>query len=283
MSKRRRVFKIVLLGDGGVGKTSLLHRYLGKGFTGQYKMTLGAEFSIKRMGNDVIQIWDLAGQPTFSTVRKSYYVGGVGALILFDVTNRNSLENVMRWAEEIISNTGYPVPLMLVGNKIDLRETHPDAVTTEEGIKLATKLSAFLNCPVNYTGASAKTGLYVDGIFEDFISWSTSPSDGLANEGITIRSIPEYHIETDAIHSEEVEEKRDIAPSLAPLPNMEKKSSTVTNEEKNLVVPPIKGPNVNKESKSEEEERKAKRATIPQIKPKSNLSKKDEPNENSQG
>lgn len=173
--KKKQVYKVVLLGDGGVGKTSLLKRYLGKGFQETYKMTLGAEFSIKRWGNDIIQIWDLGGQEIFSQVRKTYYTGSIGAFVLFDVTNRRSFLNVVRWIEELIINTGYQVPIMVIGNKIDLKkENYKGYVEIEEAIDMCKKTMETFNCPITYCGTSAKEGLYIDGIFEDFISWTKS-------------------------------------------------------------------------------------------------------------
>lgn len=173
--KKKQVHKVVLLGDGGVGKTSLLKRYLGKGFQETYKMTLGAEFSIKRWGNDIIQIWDLGGQEVFSQVRKTYYTGSIGAFVLFDVTNRKSFKNVIRWVEELIINTGYQVPVMIIGNKIDLKkDDYKNYVDIKEAIDLCKKIMETFNCPVTYCGTSAKEGLYIDGIFEDFISWTKS-------------------------------------------------------------------------------------------------------------
>ena len=228
-------------------------------------MTLGAEFSIKRMGNDVIQIWDLAGQPTFSAVRKSYYVGGVGALILYDITNRDSYDNVIRWAEEIITNTGYPVPLMIVGNKIDLRDAHPNSVTTEEGVKLARQLQEFLNCPISYTGASAKTGLYVDGIFEYFINWSTSTGEQEDGLGVTIRSIPEYNIETKL---DGVESKTFSLDESTPLVKTDKERPFVppiqleTSKEPNL---PIHVTKPEKEKIPPKIPKNIKKGSIPQI------------------
>ncbi len=228
-------------------------------------MTLGAEFSIKRMGNNVIQIWDLAGQPTFSAVRKSYYVGGVGALILYDITNRDSYDNVIRWAEEIITNTGYPVPLMIVGNKIDLRDAHPNSVTTEEGVKLARQLQEFLNCPISYTGASAKTGLYVDGIFEYFINWSTSTGEQEDGLGVTIRSIPEYNIETKL---DGVESKTFSLDESTPLVKTDKERPFVppiqleTSKEPNL---PIHVTKPEKEKIPPKIPKNIKKGSIPQI------------------
>ena len=85
--------KIILAGDGAVGKTSLREQYLGRGFTGQYLQTIGADFALKTdtvAGENVkYQIWDLAGQPRFKTVRSVYYIGAVGALLVFDITSRN--------------------------------------------------------------------------------------------------------------------------------------------------------------------------------------------------
>ncbi len=120
------IFKIVLIGDGAVGKTTIRKRYLGEHFEPHYVITLGADFSIKEteIGNKKIkwQIWDLAGQPRFDQIRPSYYQGAVGALVVYDITNKTSFENLPHWISEFWSHAqnGKPFPLIIIGNKIDL-------------------------------------------------------------------------------------------------------------------------------------------------------------------
>ena len=114
------IFKIVLLGDGMVGKTSLRYRYLDKGFTSNYLATLGADFAIKELDymnyHIRFQIWDLAGQVRFETLRKSFYIGAQSALILYDVTNRQSFNNVRNWLNEFWKHNGKgKMPVVLIG------------------------------------------------------------------------------------------------------------------------------------------------------------------------
>ena len=122
--------KIVLCGDGAVGKTSLRRAYLGQEFNSNYLETLGADFAtkiIKILYNEEeyqikYLIWDLAGQPNFNAVRTNYFKGSHAILIIYDVTNRKSYENVINWIHEIkksLSGEGIP-PISLLGNKIDL-------------------------------------------------------------------------------------------------------------------------------------------------------------------
>ncbi|MHA2271942.1 MAG: GTP-binding protein [Candidatus Hodarchaeales archaeon] len=159
------VCKICLLGDGSVGKTALRGRFMGKAFTGRYIMTIGADFAIKTINvgknNIKFQIWDLAGQPRFGVVRSLYYRGSMGALLVFDVTRRDSFDNISSWVNELWDNNGKKkVPMVLIGNKIDLRTTFPEGITEQDGQNLAKNLSERCSdagfC-VEYVETSAKT------------------------------------------------------------------------------------------------------------------------------
>ncbi|MFW9994422.1 MAG: GTP-binding protein [Candidatus Odinarchaeota archaeon] len=168
--------KICLLGDGAVGKTALKERYLGKGFTTSYLLTIGADFAVKKLdldGKDVkFQIWDLAGQERFNTVRSLYYSGSHGALLVFDVTRPDSYSNVVKWVEEFrkhVKKEG--VPLILLGNKIDLRDpNNANQISTEMGRDLAKKVAELLyssSMTVPYFETSALTGENVNTAFSE--------------------------------------------------------------------------------------------------------------------
>ncbi|MFV2014169.1 MAG: GTP-binding protein [Candidatus Heimdallarchaeota archaeon] len=160
--------KVVLLGDGGVGKTSIVNSYFRKPFQGSYKMTLGTEFRIKRVGNHVIQIWDLAGQPIFSSVRSTYYVGALGAILVYDVTKQSSYTNIPNWLEEFYYHKGENVPIVLVANKVDLRDT-TKSLNAEYGLKMKEKLEETKKFVVTYVETSAKTDHNIDQIFDIMI------------------------------------------------------------------------------------------------------------------
>lgn len=163
------VFKLSLLGDGSVGKTSLRHRYLGKEFSTSYLATLGADFAIKEVNyqNQFIvryQIWDLAGQPRFNQLRKTFYLGSQGAIIIYDINSYESFNNVKNWVNEFIQNNGKGSGLiLLVGNKSDLR--NDKSITEEEGKNLAKNLSEIVNKEVPFIETSAKTGQNIDDAF----------------------------------------------------------------------------------------------------------------------
>lgn len=164
--------KIVLLGDGGVGKTSIARRYLKKGFSHEYKQTIGVDVfaknsSLEIHGNRVNiswVIWDLAGQPKFKEVRKEFYRGAKGAVLVFDVSRKETFDNIVHWANEFASNAG-KYPVVLVGNKIDLRDQNKDAVQEKDGRKLAAALSKMFNIDVPYIEASALLDIKIDDIF----------------------------------------------------------------------------------------------------------------------
>lgn len=162
------LMKICLIGDGAVGKTALRERYLGKGFAANYLMTIGADFAVNHMEIDgrsiKFQIWDLAGQERFGSVRSLYYSGSHGALMVFDVTRDGTFNNLIEgWLPELQKHlrTG-PIPVILLGNKIDLRDPNDAShIQLDQGQKLADRLSQLYSngdMPVPYLETSAKTG-----------------------------------------------------------------------------------------------------------------------------
>lgn len=165
--------KLVLLGDGRVGKTSLRKKYLGLGFPTEYLETLGADFSIKtsRFKNIELryQIWDIAGQPRFNQIRKSFYMGAQAALVLYDVSERKSHASLANWIEEFFNSNGKgtDVPLIVIANKIDLRE-EIDCITESEGENFVKKIQERYNLSdsIKFLETSAKTGQNVDKAFD---------------------------------------------------------------------------------------------------------------------
>lgn len=166
----QRIFKITLLGEGAVGKTSLRRRYLGESFKEGYMMTIGADFAVKKMTLNqteyTLQIWDLAGQQRFSAVREVYYRGTAGALLVFDISRPETYEILPNWLHELIrNNKNRIVPLVLIGNKADLRDSTPYAVPKEYAMEYADQLSQWSGFYVPYMETSAKTGLNVEQVF----------------------------------------------------------------------------------------------------------------------
>ena len=123
------LYKICLVGDGGVGKTAIVERFLGKGFASTYNLTIGTNICTHTVdvdGTNVkFQIWDLAGQQRFEFVRSMFYRGSHGIVMVFDVTNPNSLSNLHEWKNEILQNLDHrhhDIPIVLLGNKSDLQQ-----------------------------------------------------------------------------------------------------------------------------------------------------------------
>lgn len=128
------LFKVVLIGDSGVGKSNLLSRFTRNEFNLESKSTIGVEFATKAIECDgkVIkaQIWDTAGQERYRAITSAYYRGAVGALLVYDITKRQSYDNVLRWLKELRDHADLNIVIMLVGNKRDLK--HVRQVSTEE-------------------------------------------------------------------------------------------------------------------------------------------------------
>ena len=161
------VYKILLLGDSTVGKTCFLLRYCDKRFQEAHLSTIGLDYRLKSMtlknGKNIkLQIWDTAGQDRFRAITKNYYKGANGIILIYDVTNLQSYENVKNWISQIKEEANPNVLIYLAGNKIDVGEEER-VVKTEEGQKIADEL----NLPFYET--SAKNGVNVNEIFEDIL------------------------------------------------------------------------------------------------------------------
>ena len=162
------IYKIALLGDGGVGKTSLVLRYCENAFKENYMMTIGSNFSTKTVELEEypnykikLQIWDLAGQKHFSFVRPPFYRGSSGILMVFDLTRRSSFQNLLNWKEEYEKVVG-PKPVVLVGNKLDLAEDNIREIGIQEGEAFKDEINA-----LSYHETSAKDGRGVENIFKE--------------------------------------------------------------------------------------------------------------------
>lgn len=139
------LFKVVLIGDSGVGKSNLLSRFTKNEFNLESKSTIGVEFATRSLNVDAkvikAQIWDTAGQERYRAITSAYYRGAVGALLVYDVTRHATFENVERWLKELRDHTDPNIQVMLIGNKSDLR--HLIAVPTDDGKSFAERESLY--------------------------------------------------------------------------------------------------------------------------------------------
>lgn len=160
------MYKIVVLGEGAVGKTAIVTRFSHGFFRTDYKTTIGSQFAVKNLDIKTnenrrltvkLQIWDVAGQSRFAILRPMYYRGASGGVLVYDVTRRRTFIVLHEWLDELHKAINKTIPLVLVANKTDL----PDRVVTPaEGREFADKHS------MPYVESSAKTGEGVIDIFE---------------------------------------------------------------------------------------------------------------------
>lgn len=161
-SAEEYAYKLILGGEGAVGKTSMVHRFVEDSFETDYKATIGTSIMKKQCEFESLEssvrfvIWDLAGQQQFQRVRQSYLANARAGVLVYDVTRRNTYEKINNWHEEIKKNTDQ-ISMILVGNKIDLVDDRE--VTPEEGKELAEKLN------LSYIETSAKTGENIEDAF----------------------------------------------------------------------------------------------------------------------
>mmetsp|Transcript_6486 Transcript_6486/g.27304 ORF Transcript_6486/g.27304 Transcript_6486/m.27304 type:complete len:203 (-) Transcript_6486:135-743(-) len=155
------LFKLLLIGDSGVGKSCLLLRFADDTYTESYISTIGVDFKIRTIeleGKTIkLQIWDTAGQERFRTITSSYYRGAHGIIVVFDVTDLESFNNVKQWLHEIDRYACQNVKKLLVGNKCDLASKR--AVPTEQAKEFADSLG------IQYLETSAKNSTNVEKAF----------------------------------------------------------------------------------------------------------------------
>jgi Ras-related protein Rab-8A len=192
------LMKFLLIGDSGVGKSCLLLRYADDSFTPTFITTIGIDFKVKYVdhaGKRVkLQIWDTAGQERFRTITTAYYRGAMGILLVYDVAEETSFNNVRNWMQNIRKYAPANVRMILVGNKCDIVDKKQ--VDVERGQKLANEFN------IPFVETSAKTGVNVEKVFDKLVS--------------EIRGAPEPFPE----------------PSSEPNPVNLKKADTVDEEEK---------------------------------------------------
>ncbi|CCW62851.1 unnamed protein product [Phytomonas sp. EM1] len=162
MTQTSTVFKYIIIGDSGVGKSCLLLQFTDRRFEPLHDLTIGVEFGTRLVslhGGPAVklQIWDTAGQESFRSITRSYYRGASGALLVYDVTNRSSFAHLQSWLEDARANAATAVVIMLIGNKCDLEGERQ--VSREEGEAFARKHGLL------FTETSAKTALNVDDAF----------------------------------------------------------------------------------------------------------------------
>jgi small GTP-binding protein domain len=155
------LFKCVIIGDSGVGKSNIFNRFIRDEFNLDSKATIGVEFSAKNVTvqDKVIkcQVWDTAGQERFRALAKSYYRGAVGCLLVYDITNYDSFQHLDKWLKEVKDHAEPHLVVLLIGNKCDLEEKR--AVKQEEGAEFAEKNG------LGFIEVSAKDNLNIETAF----------------------------------------------------------------------------------------------------------------------
>ena len=158
------LIKFIIIGDAAVGKSNLLVRYTSGQFKEEYQLTIGVEFGSNNViiGDNTyrIQIWDTAGQENFRSITRSYYKNTACAIIVYEISNKKSFENISSWIEECKNTAPKSILMVLVGNKCDLDNRE---VTEEEGREFAEKNGMI------FFETSAKTGKNVEELFKQSV------------------------------------------------------------------------------------------------------------------
>ena len=159
-------FKLIVIGPAAVGKTSLIRRYVDNKFSFNYKSTIGVDFLAKtvRLKEDKIvklAIWDVGGQEKFRFLRRNFYEGTHGAILVFDLSRANTFPKMKDWLIDMRSIIEYKIPLIILGNKSDLLSEVGEVIDREEPKRFAEKEESF------YLETSAKTGNNVEQTFKE--------------------------------------------------------------------------------------------------------------------
>ena len=172
------LYKIVIIGDSGVGKSNILSRYVRDEFSIDTKATVGVEFGSKilTLNNQQIkiQIWDTAGQEKYKSVSSIYYKGAKGALLVYDISRKETFNNINRWINEIKNNSDENINILLIGNKCDLKSERQ--VTEDEAAKKAEQLK------ISYCETSALDGKNIEYAFDTVVEEVAKKNNSNNNE-----------------------------------------------------------------------------------------------------
>jgi len=160
------VFKILVGGDGAVGKTTLLRKYVDGTFDESSIATVGVDFFIKQVvyenvGSCTLQIWDLGGQERFRHLLESFIMGAKGALLLFDLTSMPKIDHILNWVN-IVRMHDFDLPILLVGTKLDLEEFIAVDDESAQSIKNTFNM-------IDYIKTSSKTGVNIELVFDRIV------------------------------------------------------------------------------------------------------------------
>lgn len=176
------LFKLLLIGDSGVGKTCLIIRFADDNFNSTYISTIGIDFKIKTIdvgGKKIkLQVWDTAGQERFKTITTAYYRGAMGIILVYDITDEKSFENIQNWMKSIKENASATVERMLLGNKCDMESKRK--VPKDKAEKLAKDHG------IRFFETSAKSSLNVEEAFQTLahdILIKSSKKSGIGSPG----------------------------------------------------------------------------------------------------
>jgi len=156
-------FKLVIFGDGGVGKTSMCHRYLHRMFKPDLKLTIGVDFGMKKLeiGDKkiILHIWDFGGEERFQILFPNYANGASGGIFMYDIARASSLSTTEKWMKLFRESTGNKIPIIMTGGKLDLQEKR--TIKTEDAKKILNQynFNGYIEC-------SSKTGENVEGVFK---------------------------------------------------------------------------------------------------------------------
>ena len=165
-SKYDYLLKYIIIGDSNVGKSNILVQYIYGRFNSEYLPTIGVEFGSKNVKiRDKyyrVQIWDTAGQEFYKSITRAYYKNSACALIVYDISSKETFDNVSSWIEDCSKNASNTINMVLIGNKSDLKDKRE--VNYEEGHELAEKFG------IKFYETSAKTGENIQEIFADSVN-----------------------------------------------------------------------------------------------------------------
>jgi len=167
------IFKIVLIGPGAVGKTSLIQRFVHNKFSEKYELTIGVDFLTKTVeldrGVTRLSIWDIGGQERFKFMRNRFYSGAGGAILVFDLSRSQTYKDIKKWLKEFRQFAGNNIPFILIGNKADLVEDIGEVIKKSEAQKFAENERSI------YIETSAKTGDNVEEAFIQLVRIMVNP------------------------------------------------------------------------------------------------------------